>query len=109
MNTLYLGGDWNILPEYAEASASSSVIFEYDAHDIYMVAANNGASVKIKILLDNQPVGTFAGADVDPKTSEAIVNGDRLYKLIHNQTPGVHTIEIQIESGTLDAYTFTFG
>ncbi len=109
LNTLYLGGSWNIFPQYAEAGASSSVVFEYNAHDIYMVAANNGGSVKIKVLLDGQPVGNFAGADVDPKTSEAIINGDRLYKLVHNPTPGVHTIEIQIESGTLDAYTFTFG
>lgn len=109
LNVLYLDGAWNILPEYAEASAGSSVIFKYNASDVYIVGANVGDSTKIKILRDGKPVENFAGADVDLNTSETTINGDRLYKLIHDSAPGVHTIEIQIEKGTLDAYTFTFG
>ncbi len=108
-NTLYLGGTWNITPEYAEATSSAEVLFEYSSSDVYMVATNPNAPVKIKVLRDGKPVGSFAGADVDPATSEATINGDRLYKLVHDPNPGIHTIEIQIESGTLDAYTFTFG
>lgn len=108
LNTLYLGGAWNITPEYAEASAGASVVYEYDAADVYLVATNPGAPAKIKILRDGKPVGTFAGADTDPKTGEATISGDRLYTLMHG-TPGVHTIEIDVESGTVDAYTFTFG
>lgn len=109
LNTLYLGGSWNIMSEYAEAGSGSSVIYQYNAHDIYMVAVNNGAQVKIKVLQDGKPVGNFAGADVNPNTSEATINGDRLYRLVHDPTSGVHTIEIQVESGNLDAYTLTFG
>ena len=108
-NILYLGGSWNLLPEYAEASAGGVVRFKYDSRDVYMVATNPSAAVKIKVLRDGQPAGAFGGADVNATTSEVIINGDRLYKLIHDPTPGVHTIEIRIESGTLDAYTLTFG
>ncbi|MGH7141272.1 MAG: redoxin family protein, partial [Minisyncoccia bacterium] len=108
-NTLYLDGSWNIQPQYAQGSAGTAILYEYDAHDIYMVAANAGGQTKIKILLDGKPVGNLAGADVNPTTSEAAVNGDRLYRLVHDTTPGVHIIQIEVESGTLDAYTFTFG
>ncbi|HUO56007.1 MAG TPA: cytochrome c biogenesis protein DipZ [Candidatus Paceibacterota bacterium] len=108
-NTLYLGGSWNIMPEYAEGGSGDSIEFEYSAHDVYMVATNMSADVKIKVLRDGKPVGSFAGTDVESSTSEATINADRLYKLIHDPTPGVHTITIEVESGTLDAYTFTFG
>ncbi|MBU6490845.1 cytochrome c biogenesis protein/redoxin [Patescibacteria group bacterium] len=109
MNTLYFGGSWNIMPEYAEASAGATVLFEYSSHDVYMVAANSGAPVKIKVLRDGKPVGSFGGADVDANTSEATIDADRLYKLVHDPSAGTHTIEIQVEQGMLDAYTFTFG
>ncbi len=107
-NTLYLGGTWNIASEYAESTKTSVARFEYSANDVYLVASAD-APAKIKVLRDNQPIGNFAGADVDPKTSEATVNGNRLFKLIHDTNPGIHTIEIQVESGTLRVYTLTFG
>ncbi len=109
LNMLYLGGSWDVRPEFAEATAGDRILYEYDSSDVYMVATNPSGPVRIKVLMDGQPVGTKAGADVDPKTSEATIDGDRLYTLIHDTSPGIHTIEIQIEQGTLDAYTFTFG
>ncbi len=109
LNTLYLGGNWNVFPEYAEANAGSSIIFKYNSSNVYLVGANMNGKTKIKVFRDGVLLGSFAGADVDTKTSEATINGDRLYTLIHDSTAGIHTVEIQIESGTLDAYTFTFG
>jgi len=108
-NTLYLGGTWNFLNEYAEAQAGATAVFEYGSHDVYIVATNPREPVRIKVYRDGAPVGAYAGADVDPKTSEAVISGDRLYKLVHDPAVDVHIIKIEIESGTLDAYTFTFG
>jgi cytochrome c biogenesis protein CcdA/thiol-disulfide isomerase/thioredoxin len=108
-NTLYLGGSWNFMPEYAEAGPGATVEFEYSSRDVYMVATNPAASAIVKVFRDGKLVGTFGGTDVDPTSSTVHVNGDRLYRLIHDPTPGVHTIKLQIEQGTLDAYTFTFG
>jgi cytochrome c biogenesis protein CcdA/thiol-disulfide isomerase/thioredoxin len=108
-NRLYLGGTWDISPEYAEAKAGSAAEFLYSAHDVYIVTTSVGGPARVKVLRDGKPVGALGGSDVDPKTSETVINGDRLYTLIHDPLPGIHTIEIQIESGTLDAYTFTFG
>ena len=41
--------------------------------------------------------------------AKATIDADRLFKLIEDSTAGTHTIEIKVEQGTLDAYTFTFG
>jgi len=108
-NTLYLGGSWNILPEYAEASTGAEIEFEYKAHDVYMVATNVGQSATLRVWRDGALLGVVAGSDVSPETSTIAIHGDRLYTLIHDTTLGVHTIRIQVVSGTLDAYTFTFG
>jgi cytochrome c biogenesis protein CcdA/thiol-disulfide isomerase/thioredoxin len=108
-NALYLGGSWNIQPEYATSAASDDTIeYEYDAHDLYIVASAP-APVTIEVLRDGVPVGSFAGADVDPKTSTATIQANRLYKLIHDATPGEHTVEIKVMGAGLEAYTFTFG
>ena len=108
-NTLYLSGIWDIMPEYAESQAEGAEIeYSYDAHDIYIVASA-ATPVTIKVLLDGKPVGSYAGSDVDSKTSTAIIQANRLYRLIHDTTAGVHTIDIQVMGAGLQAYTFTFG
>ncbi|HVZ75784.1 MAG TPA: redoxin domain-containing protein [Candidatus Paceibacterota bacterium] len=109
-NTLYLGGAWTVAPEYAEGGAGADILYQYSAHDIYMVAAPaGGAPAVVRVLLDGKPVGALAGSDVDPASGTATIDSDRLYKLAHDVSPGIHTIEIEVVSGTLDAYTFTFG
>lgn len=109
LNTLYLGGRWDVQSEYARGKRGSSILYEYNARDVYFVATNPDTPVRIKVFRDGNPVGSFAGEDVSATTSEATIAGDRLYTLVHDERPGVHTIEIQVEEGTLDAYTFTFG
>lgn len=107
-NTLFLGGTWNFSSEYATPSTGAQVLYEYSAHDVYMVATAS-TPVHVKVLLDGKPVGNLAGADVDPTTSTATIEGDRLYKLVHNQTPGAHVLELIVQDAGLQAYTFTFG
>jgi thiol-disulfide isomerase/thioredoxin len=106
LNTLYLGGQWSIVPEYAEGA---SITYTYNARDVYFVATNPNGPVRLKVLRDGKSVGSFAGGDVDATTSEVTISGDRLYTLIHDTEPGVHTLKIEVIEGTLDAYTFTFG
>ena len=109
-DTLYLGGSWNIVPEYAQSQDGAETIeYSYSAHDINFVAAGPAAGVTIKILLDGAPVGSLAGTDVNPTTSTVLIKEDRLYNLVHDATPGAHTIQIQVEGAGLQAYTFTFG
>jgi cytochrome c biogenesis protein CcdA/thiol-disulfide isomerase/thioredoxin len=109
-NTFYLGGTWDIQAEFAEnQSATADIQYEYDASNLYFVASGDGAPVKIEVLRDGKPVGQYAGSDVDPTTSTATIQGQRLYNLIKDTTPGIHTIEIKVMGKGLQAYTFTFG
>jgi len=108
-NTLYLNGSWDIEPEYAANQAAASIVYEYSAHDINLVASGGATGVTLNILLDGKPVGNLAGSDTNATTSTAFIKDDRLYNLVHDATPGVHTIEIKVENAGLEAYTFTFG
>lgn len=107
-NTLYLSGRWNMTDEYAENVGTGSVTFRYIAKDVYMVASSL-EGIKVRILRDGKPVGEFAGEDIDTVSSVGTIKENRLYKLIHDELPGEHTLEIQISGGKLEAYTFTFG
>ena len=108
-NTLYLGGSWDMELENATAAgADNTVLYYYSAHDVDFVASADAPTV-VKVLRDGKPVGAAAGTDVDPVTSTVTIQGQRLYNLVHDETPGPHTIELQIEGSGLHAYTFTFG
>ena len=111
LNTLYLGGVWNFQDEYAQnQSANAQIAYEYDAKNLYMVAASGtGGPVKIKLTLDGKPLdASDRGADVDAN-SEASINEDRLYDLVQGQSYGVHVLQITVENPGLQGYTFTFG
>ena len=105
---LYLGGAWTIDDEHAEnTTAGAKIAYRYLAKNVYFVAsAQNG--VKITVLRDGVPVPTdIAGADV--QNGSVTVQSDRLYHLIRETAPGLHTLELIIEGPGLKAFTFTFG
>ena len=108
LNSLYLGGSWNFTSEYAETSdTSAKIVYKYDAKNLYFVASSTlGANVNI--LLDGKPLTTNRGSDVNADDT-ALIKENRLYNIVSGTSYGEHTIEIDVTSGTLDAYTFTFG
>ena len=93
-NTLYLNGPWQIEKEYATASAESGVRFSFEAKYMYMVASGDAT---VRILIDGEDQGTIRVTD------------EALYQLAELEDYGRHTMEIIIESGSIDVYTFTFG
>ncbi len=108
-NTLYLGGPWSIEAEDAVTQGPSSVKYVYSANDFYIVASGDSA-ISVEVLQDGVSLtATNAGADVDPSTSTATIQANRLYKLVHNSVPGVHTIELKISGPGFHAYTLDFG
>ncbi|HEY4527237.1 MAG TPA: cytochrome c biogenesis protein DipZ [Candidatus Paceibacterota bacterium] len=109
-NTLYLGGTWNLSEEYAaNTSAGALIHFLYKAKNVYLVAAPANGPVKIKVTRDGgHALGEARGADVS-ENGEVTISQDGLYHLIGDSAYGIHTIEIEILSPGLEAYTFTFG
>ena len=107
-NRLYLGGVWNMTPEYAETKdPAAKIVYQYDSKDVYFVASSP-TSATIKVLVDGKPVGAAHGDDVSADGT-ATITGNRLYKIVEGASYGPHTLEIDVVSGTLDGYTFTFG
>jgi cytochrome c biogenesis protein CcdA/thiol-disulfide isomerase/thioredoxin len=96
-NKLYLGGTWNISSEYAQnTSASSSIVFNYDAKNVYM-AAGSDQGVDVEIYRD------------DVLVQKLTIKDEKLYPLISGGDYGRHTLRIVVPKARLKAFTFTFG
>lgn len=108
-NMVYFGGEWDITYEYAtNTSLGAKIFFLYGAKDVYMVGSAD-APVRLRITRDGGiSLGEQRGADVSPE-GIVTVQEDRLYKLIEGDAYGEHTLEIEVLTPGLKAYTFTFG
>lgn len=106
-NRLYLSGLWDFDTEHASATKGASIKYVYTAKSVYLVASGD-KSARITVLRDGVPVTAERGADVDASGSATITDSG-LYKLIEEKNAGTHLIEIRVEEGTLNAFTFTFG
>lgn len=107
-NALYLGGTWNIQPEYAESVSGSLVQYHYSAGDVYIVA-DADTPTAVEVWQDGALVdSSAAGADVNEE-GVVMMQESRLYKLIENAGPGEHTLELRIQAPGLRLYAFTFG
>lgn len=95
-NGLYLGGTWNITPEYAENSSAGDILFKYDAKNVYM-ASGSTAGVDIEIFKD------------DILIKKITIKDEKLYQLIEGSEYVPHTLRIKIGGAGLKAFTFTFG
>lgn len=95
-NSLYLGGTWNIQNEYAEGKGPSTVVFNYKAKNVYMVASAD-KPITLHIYIDNV------------KMKDVVVSENTLYTLVEGDDYGEHQIRIETDGAGLKAFTFTFG
>ncbi len=100
-NKLYLSGTWNITTEDAENKNAASIVFSYDARNVYMAAGTSAeigmSDVEIEIYQDD----TFI--------KKIKITGEQLYTLIEGTDYGKHVLKIVIPKAGLKAFTFTFG
>src|SRR3989338_7751744 len=99
-NALYLGGVWRIEAEYAESVSNASVVYRYNAREVYIVA-DADASVEVEVWQDGVKVESARGADVRA-SGMVLVQESRLYKLIRNEEAGEHTLELKVKGKGLD-------
>ncbi len=95
-NKLYLEGTWRFDYEYAENKGTASIVFEYEAKNVYLVASSEN-DLEIEIYKDGELV------------KKINVRDEQLYPLIEDSNYGPHTLKIKIPSAGLKAFTFTFG
>jgi cytochrome c biogenesis protein CcdA/thiol-disulfide isomerase/thioredoxin len=95
-NRLYLGGKWNMTSEYAENKGEGSIVFNYEAKNVYITAGST-QGVELEIYKD------------DVFVKKIIIKDETLYSLIQDKDYGKHTLKILIPKAGLQAFTFTFG
>jgi len=92
-NSLYLGGTWEIAPEYALGSDGSTIIYKYLARNVYLVMAGTG---ELTVKQDGNLVNTV------------LIDDEKLYHLVADDDLSEHTLELEIK-GNIEVYAFTFG
>lgn len=102
---LYLGGEWSINREFARARENGSIKIKYGAKNVNMVL--DGEEAQVKVLLDGEPIQDYSGTSIDDAVLK--VDEEKLYSIVRGEDYSRHTLELEIQNGTLDAYTFTFG
>lgn len=96
-NKLYLGGTWDITPEYAQSSGDdAAVVYRYVARDVFLVAEAD-EPVDIEVWQDGSLLTTIT------------VETSTLYDLVRNTVAGEHTLELRIKGTGARLYAFTFG
>ena len=94
-NQLYLGGTWRIDAEYAEAGSDATVVYRYNAKNVYLVMESD-APAEVEVWQDGAYVKTIT------------VTASTLYTLLQSDTAGEHTLELRLPAG-VRTYAFTFG
>jgi cytochrome c biogenesis protein CcdA/thiol-disulfide isomerase/thioredoxin len=109
VNKLYLSGVWDITPEYAaNASVDATVEYQYSASSFYLVASGASEGTQVQVFQDGVLL-TGAAAGKDLVNGILTVKESRLYTIVANPKPGVHTLKLIIKKAGLQAYALTFG
>jgi cytochrome c biogenesis protein CcdA/thiol-disulfide isomerase/thioredoxin len=95
-NKLYLGGTWNMTSEYAESRGAGSIVFNYEAKNVYMTAGG-AEGIEVEIYKDDMFVKRIT------------IKNETLYTLIQDADYGKHVLRIMVPKVGLMAFTFTFG
>jgi hypothetical protein len=108
-NQLYLGGTWDFEDQYAtNLNAGAEVKYEYDAKNVYIVAAGTANGTTVEVMQDGSPISA-ADSGSDVHDSKIVISANKLYNLVSNADGDVHTLELIVDSPGLQAFTFTFG
>ncbi len=95
-NRLYLDGTWNMTSEYAENKSVGSIVFNYEAKNVYITGGSK-EGIEIEIYKD------------DVFLKKIMIKDETLYTLIQDAEYGKHDLRIVIPKAGLQAFTFTFG
>lgn len=110
-NLLYLDGEWDIRPEYAESQTDDAkIVFRYRAKNVFIVASSDDGAI-VNIRIDGKSLGDDAGQDTElvGGVDQVEIGESRLYRLVEHDSAEEHVLEITVTEGELKAFTFTFG
>lgn len=113
-------GGWDVMEEYSNPKKGSQLILNFEASNVFLVMRpkNSDTPGKIRLILDDEIVTNLDLAGKDVKNSEAVIDSDRLYRLL--SIPGIivglgkpevgrHILKIEFLDANTEVYAFTFG
>jgi thiol-disulfide isomerase/thioredoxin len=112
LNQWALLGDWTIHKQGAVLNKTNGRIsYRFHARDLHLVMgpARREASVRFRVLIDQQPPLAAHGGDIDPLGNGTIVE-QRLYQLIRQPEPiADRQFDIELLDAGAEVFVFTFG
>ncbi len=91
--------------------ANGRFAYRFHARDLHIVMgpADQGTTVRFRVLINGKPPGAAHGADVDEQ-GNGTVAWPRLYQLIRQEKPiGDRLFEIEFLDSGVKVFSFTFG
>jgi thiol-disulfide isomerase/thioredoxin len=112
LNQWALSGDWTIHGQGAVLNKiNGGISYRFHARDLHLVMGpvRREASVRFRVLIDQQPPLAAHGGDVDPQGNGTIVE-QRLYQLIRQPEPiADRQFDIEFLDAGAEVFVFTFG
>jgi thiol-disulfide isomerase/thioredoxin len=112
LNQWALAGEWTVGEQAIVLNAANGrIAYRFHARDLHLVMgpAARGTSVRFRMFLDGQALGTAHGSDVDEQ-GHGTVSDQRLYQLIRQPKPiADRQFEIEFLDAGVEAFSFTFG
>jgi thiol-disulfide isomerase/thioredoxin len=112
LNQWALSGDWTMgKGAVALNKAGGRIAYGFHARDLNLVMGPSarGSSIRFRVTLNGQPVGSARGADVDEQ-GNGTVTEQRLYQLIRQPKPITdRRFEIEFLDAGAEAFALTFG
>jgi len=93
------GGSWNVGKEKAVAGVGSTLTFQFEAKNVFLVMnpVDNQMPVPVEVYMDGELINILT------------IDKDRLYDLVKNEVMGEHRLELRFLEGGSEVYAFTFG
>lgn len=105
-NSFALEGSWQLTPEYAvPVILGSTLKLSFEAQNVYLVARPKQKAAKLRVTLEDGVISNTPDI-IDEVVS---IGADKLYHLISLDSPGKHTVILELIEGEVELYAFTFG
>jgi hypothetical protein len=89
------------------ANITGKIMLTYSAKSVNIVAGGKG---QVFVSQDGKALDSHSrGSDLQPKDNSFLVDGQRLYNVVNNDSYGTHTITLDVHGPGFAIYTFTFG
>jgi hypothetical protein len=98
-------GDWIVSDEYANPQSGSTLRFNLQAAQVYIVMRSKTGSSRVNVVVDDK--AQYFGRDVRDGT--VTVSKDSLYNILTIPDASRHILQLEFTDSNVEVFAFTFG